>query len=188
MVSHSTSCWIIPLLIVWCIWAKESLWASFCTAGKVTQENKGQLLPSPGATGPSMSICHLRDPDTYGGAGLSLAAKGYRAEWACSEKDGLKVVLCWFPSSTELLKAQHQSHPCIQSPRLLPQHGWPWGKSIEASMWLLSQQWWPWSIAVNLSLTNNCSSYNVRLVFCRIVQIFLKVIKTIIILRKHITR
>lgn len=188
MVSHSTSCWIIPLLMVWWNWAKESLWAPFCTAGKVTQEKEGQLLTSTGSTGPSVSVCHPRYPDTYGGTGPALARKRCRAEWGCSEKKGLKVLPCWLPSSTELPKAQHQSHPCLQSPRLSPQQGWVWRKSIDVSVWLPSQQWWSWSMAVCLSLSNNCSSYNFQPFFCRTVQIFLKVIKTIIILWKHFTR
>lgn len=112
-----------------------------------------------------------------------------RAEWGCSEKKDLKILHCRLPSSpAQLPKPQHQSHPCLQSPRLSPQQGWAWGKSIEASVWLSSRQRRSWSMAVNLRLTNNCSSYNFQLFFCRIVQIFLKVIKTIIILWKHFTR
>lgn len=157
--------------------------SSICTAGKATQENTGQLLPTCGSTGPSVNVCQFRDPNTSDGDRPALMGKEHTVKWGCSEKKGPKGTSLPTPFCTATENSALCSHPAL-SPRLSPQ----WGKSVEVSMRLPSQQWWSWSMAARLSLTNNCSSYYFQLFFCRIIHIFLIVIKTIIILWKYFTR
>lgn len=139
------------------------------------KSHTGKWRPAPTWSRGHWNVCQVGTHDAYGGAGPALAGKGCRAEWGCSEKKDLKILRCRLPSSpAQLPKPQHQSHPCLQSPRLSPQQGWAWGKSIEASVWLSSRQWWSWSMAVNLRLTNNRSSYNFQLVSAELYRFFLK--------------
>lgn len=93
---------------------------------------------------------------------LNQLQQGKSAEM--NEIKGLQL-LSWRLPSSEILKAQHQSHPSQTIATERPSVRKIYGSEPLAAITV----WWSWSMAVNLSLTNSGNSCNIHLVFCRIV-------------------